>query len=125
MSKSWYCVQKSDRILHYDVICIDKTWLIDLFCDELIVSNAEYTIHHCDRVGEIGGGCAIFIDIHLNARQIHFSGDVITTDFQYVCAEIETAENQLAVCYVYNPPGHKDDCSNALTNIINSVCSKY
>ena len=86
--------------MNYDIICIDETWLNDLFCDELIVSNADYIIHRCDRVGKTGGGCAIFVGNHLNVRQIHFTDDVITTDFQYVNVEIEIAENQLAVCCV-------------------------
>ena len=113
-----------DGNLH-DVMCVTETWLHESFSGSLLVNNLQYNVFRYDRRLKIGGGCAIFTRKIISAVRISFPAIVMLDGIEAVAVEINPGEKKLAVCCIYNPPGHNFQSIKSLCDIINHLCERY
>lgn len=109
----------------FDIVCVTETWLTDQVSDSLLTAGHPYTVFRCDRQNRRGGGCAIFVHNKRHVRNVSFSP---TYDFgatQVVCVELNVNDQVYAVCNVYNPPGLLPQCLHVLSEVFDTLCSKY
>jgi hypothetical protein len=110
----WHHLQAICAIASPTFICITETWLNRATQDSAI-SLPGYTLHRNDRCGAIGGGCAIYSKLDVQAAPI-LDSDLLDFPDSVWISTTQTSPALLLGC-IYSPPAPSNTVLDNLVHI--------
>jgi len=104
--------------VHPAIICLTETHLNESYADSA-VQLQNYCVYRCDRIGQKGGGVAVYIKSDISSYSVQLSSQL-----EHVCAVVKLNGEDLAILCVYKPPESDKDRSLKLETDLFQVIEK-